>query len=400
MQKPGHALDDQEVRARKLQQRCQDSRGLDMTHTKLVRSARPWLVAVLAGFMAPLSVSAAEPPAVKWHPGHYMLVYLGENPAQRLHRFDQIAGENALQGAQVRYRWAELEPRKGEYDFSAIEKDLQKLQSNRQRLVIQVMDRAFNAKTPEGIVPAYLMTEREYNGGVAATTTGYVARLWDPAVMDREIALFRALGARFDGEPYVEGIAGGETAPALGKNRPDGFSNDALAAQLARWIDATRAAWPRTNLFLYANFLGGKLPGLIAKCADGACGVGGPDVLPPPDDGTEGDRVLMGKMGGVDYRGRMPVAYAVQTPALGGRKGNFTPEQLFDYAYSTLHANYIFWIRNTGTGGPGQKWDTGILPFIRSIDGKIRTECPRSLQARCTTDERQPHRGVLREGRE
>jgi hypothetical protein len=106
-------------------------------------------------------------------------------------------------------------------------------------------------------------------------------------------------------------------------------------------------------------------------------------VLPPPDDGTEGDRVLMGRAGGVDYRGRLPIAYAVQTPALGGRKGNFSPEQLFDHAYSTLHANYIFWVRNTGVGGPGQKWGTGILPFIRSIGGKINADCPRSLEGRC-----------------
>jgi hypothetical protein len=111
--------------------------------------------------------------------------------------------------------------------------------------------------------------------------------------------------------------------------------------------------------------------------------VGGPDVLPPPHGGTEGDRILMGKAGGVDYRGRMPVAYAVQTPELGGSKGKYTPEQLFEQAYSTLRANYIFWIRNEGTGDAPQKWDTGILPFIRSIDGKINEGCPASLDGRC-----------------
>jgi hypothetical protein len=358
----------------------------------VVRTVRPWAFAGVAALAAAAAFGATRPAAaadaapLKWHPGHYMLVYLGENQTLRLRRLDEIAGETVLQGAQVRYRWADLEPRKDAYDFSAIEKDLQRLQSRGKRLVIQVMDRAFNVKTPAGILPDYLTTDPEYHGGIAKTSTGYAARLWDPAVMDRQIALYRALARRFDAEPYFEGIAGEETTLSFGKNRPEGFSNDDLATQLARWIDASQAAWPHTNLFVYTNFLSGKLQSLIAKCAASGCGVGGPDVLPPPDDGTEGDRVLTGKAGGVDYRGRMPIAYAVQTPQLGGRKGTFTPTQLFDHAYNTLHANYIFWVRNTDTGGAQQHWDTGILPFIRSIDGKIHTECPPSLQGRCASN--------------
>jgi hypothetical protein len=352
----------------------------------VVRIIRPWLLAAIGALAAATFAAADEGPEVKWHPGHYMLVYLGDSQALRLRRLAEIGDETVLQGAQVRYRWADLEPRKDVYDFSSVEKDLQTLQSHGKRLVIQILDRAFATKTPQGIVPEYLMTEPEYNGGLAKTSSGYVARIWEQPVMDREIALYRALARRFDAEPYLEGVTGEETTMSFGKNRPPDFSNDQLAAQLKRWIEANRAAWPRTNLFVYTNFLSGKLGGLISLCATSGCGVGGPDVLPPPGNGTEGDRILTGKVGGADYRGRMPIAYGVQTPALGGKEGTFTPAQLFDHAYSTLHANYIFWVRNTDTGGPAQKWDTGILPFIRSIDGKIHTECPRSLQGRCGSD--------------
>jgi hypothetical protein len=204
--------------------------------------------------------------------------------------------------------------------------------------------------------------------------------------MDREIALYRALARRFDAEPYVEGIGGEETTMSFGKNPPPGYSHGQLGAQLSRWIEANRDAWPHTNLFVYTNFLAGQLKGLIAQCASRGCGVGGPDVL-LTGDGTEGDRILTGRSGGVDYRGRMPVAYAVQTAELGGRVGTFTPEQLFEHAYSTLRANYIFWVRNTGVGGYEQQWETGILPFIRSIDGKVHTGCPQALQARCSSGE-------------
>jgi hypothetical protein len=352
--------------------------------------------AAAAALAAPRRV-AADGEELKWHPGHYMLVYLGDTQAQRLRHFDEIANEDVLEGAQVRYRWVDLEPRKDVYDFSAIEKDLQRLQSHGKRLVIQIMDRGFGTKTPAGIVPEYLTQEPEYHGGLAKSATGFVARLWEPAVMDREIALYRALARRFDGEPYLEGVASEETTPGFGKNRPPDFSNDLLDQQLRRWMAANRAAWPRTNLFVYTNFLQGKLQGIIAQCAIDGCGVGGPDVL-PGGDGTEGDRVLTGRSGGVDYRGRVPVAYGVQTPALGGKEGTFTPQQLFDHAYGTLHANYIFWIRNTTTGGPPQRWDTGILPFIRSIDGKINTTCPRSVEARCKPPP--PRRGALDSGAE
>jgi hypothetical protein len=199
--------------------------------------------------------------------------------------------------------------------------------------------------------------------------------------------LYQALGRRFDGEPFVEGITSEETAMGF-VERPKDFAEAAQAKQLGRWVAAVRAAWPHTNVFLYTNFLGKELPGVVKECAQKYCGVGGPDVLPTSETG--GDKVVKGSVGGVDYRGRIPVAYAVQQPELGGSKGTFTPAQLFDKAYNDLHANYIFWMRNLGSGGPEQKWSTGILPFIRSIDGKIHSECPSDWHGDCVTREDSP----------
>jgi hypothetical protein len=44
-----------------------------------------------------------------------------------------------------------------------------------------------------------------------------------------------------------------------------------------------------------------------------------------------------------------------------------------------MQANYFVWYRNTWQGGPDQKWDSGILPFIRSIKGATKTTCPEKL---------------------
>jgi hypothetical protein len=312
-----------------------------------------------------------------------MLVYLGEDQALRLRHFDEIADEPVVRGAQVRYEWGDLEKSKGAYDFSIIERDLARLQSHGKHLVIQIMDRKFGKADPKTVLPAYLLTDADYGGGAAKTNSGFVARLWDPAVMDREIALFQALGRRFDAEPFVEGITGEETAMNLGQTRPEGYTEAALAKQLGRWVTGVREAWPHTNVFLYTNFLGKELPGVVKECARSRCGVGGPDVFPAND--TAGDKIVKGAAGGIDYRGRIPVAYAVQEPELGGRKGTYTPAQLFDKAYNDLHANYIFWMRNLGSGGPEQKWNTGILPFLHSIDGKIHSECPSDWHDGCVT---------------
>jgi hypothetical protein len=94
-------------------------------------------------------------------------------------------------------------------------------------------------------------------------------------------------------------------------------------------------------------------------------GIGGPDVFPPPHNSTTGERVYRGEIGGTDYRGKMLAGFAVQVGELGGGDGLFTPQQLYDHCAITNKCRYMFWIRNTTTGGTEQRWDTGILPFIR-----------------------------------
>jgi hypothetical protein len=352
-----------------------------VTGRRLCGAALPLACALLCAAL-PRVAAADDAVYTKWNPGHYMLPFRGDTPAQRAKSFDALAREPAIKGAQVRYTWAELEPRKGQYDFRAIENDLAQLQKRGKRLVIQVMDRGFKTDKPDAFVPQYLLSEPEYLGGAVKTKTGYGVRAWDSTVMDREIALFEALGRRFDAEPFVEAIGGEETAPAFGSQRPPDFDAQRLARELQRWITAVRAAWPHTTVLLYSNWLPKGLKDVMETCARNRCALGGPDLLPPPDKGTDGDRILKGAAGGEDYRGRVPVAYAVQ-PASLGLKHSYTPAELFGYAYDELHANYIFWTRNSAYGGPAQRWDSGILPFLRSIDGKIHTECPPSYANTC-----------------
>ena len=313
-----------------------------------------------------------------------MLPNLGDTQAQRFSYYDaDLAGNPSLMGAQVRFYWADLEPVAGRYDFSSIEKELVKLQSMQKRLWIQIMDRKFYSSSDAGIIPDYMLTAA-YGGGVVKTNTGFAARLWDPRVMDRKIALMQALAERFDKEPYVEAITGAETAMGLSAPLPDGYSPAALAVQLEREIAAMTAAFRRTNVLVYTNFLGTDqvMTDLVRSIHSSRAGAGGPDTLPPPRDGTQGQRVIQGAIGGTDYRGKMPVGQSVQSPELGGKEGNWTPEELLVEGVDELGATHMSWSRKTAT--PGTTW-ADIKSYLRT-NARINRQCPANYENACDTN--------------
>jgi hypothetical protein len=318
----------------------------------------------------------ADAQGIKWHPGHYVLLPGGATQAVHFLHIDEIAREPAIKGVQVRIWWHELERSKGSYDFSKVDAYLKKLKSQPvpKRLVVRIMDRENNTTSRNGIVPSYLLSDPVYKGGLVVTKNGFAARLWEQPVMDRLIALYRAMGARYDSDNYFEGIATVETTLGFDRNVPPGYSKEALANQYKRFVSAVRPAMPRTNLFLYTNWMGSDalMAQLIQALVEPQVAAGGPDTVPGAL--TQGQRVWTGHLG-ADYRGLLAISSTVASAALGGHHGTFTPKQINDFAYNTLHVNYLFWVRNTWKGGSNQRWSTEILPFLRT-NPPIRTGCP------------------------
>jgi len=349
-------------------------------------------------------VDTGQKGGVKWHPGHYMLTYKG-SPQSNL---DSIRDEPYVIGAVRRYYWAQLETGEGVYDFSPIESDLKYLKSmpTPKRLVIQIFDRDYRSPTPVGVVPNYLLEDPRYGGktgwyaergsqwyGVAPTKNGFVARSWDPAVMDRWIALFRAIGNRFDKEPYLEAVSGNETTTGFGGAIAPDFSKDKVATQIKRFIDEVIPAFPRTNVVIYANHLTGQLPGIIEHCYEKRCAFGDVDTFPtgdysPKSHGpTEGQRVVMGMEGGSGYAGKMPVMLMVSHPSLISHGPN-TPEAIYKYAMEKLGATHLFWMRLVKTDAQTTQygWQHGIVPLIDAKRGKTNSDCPPNLRsAGCDT---------------
>ncbi len=314
------------------------------------------------------------------------------DPATELPWIDAIAGEPTVRGVLVQWVWNDLETSKGVYDFSSIDTYLAKIKSlsTPKRLIIRIEERGFGAGN--SVVPAYLKTDPIYNGGDAAMSNGVVARVWEAPVMDRLIALYKALADRYDSDPNVEGISGSETSIGF-SDPPATFSNGAYLEQLKRHILAARANWKHSLVFIDSNYLGNdaQMEDLIKSAMASREAIGGPDTLSREWvlDGTraiQSDEVMRGERGsGTDYRGMIAIKSEVQDSELGAVIATFTPTQMYDTAYNINHANYIFWDRNTYAGGPEQQWATGILPLIRSVNGKTYTACPTSFANSCDT---------------
>jgi hypothetical protein len=101
----------------------------------------------------------------------------------------------------ARYGWRELEPVRGQYDFSAIERALDEAKQGGAKFAFRVM--AVNEFTSPVEVPDYLGTEA---GGAWCSFDGKSVWVpaWDsPAFVARARALTEALGARFDGDPRL-----------------------------------------------------------------------------------------------------------------------------------------------------------------------------------------------------
>jgi hypothetical protein len=206
----------------------------------------------------------------------------------------------ALEGAQIAYSWKQLEPNQDEYDFSAIREDLKFLTSKGKKLFVQLQDVTFSERWVP--VPKYLLRDPLYNGGADhqynykagdeahATTSGWAARRWDPAVQQRFHKLLFALGKEFDGR--IEGINLAESSVNFGDTGrlfPKGFTPEIYRDAIITNLKALKRAFPKSTVLQYANFMPGEwlptedkgyLRAVYKAAQESKVGVGGPDLLP------------------------------------------------------------------------------------------------------------------------
>lgn len=262
----------------------------------------------------------------------------------------------ALEGAQLKYTWRELEPEKDRYDLAGIERDLAFLQSKKKKLFIQIQDASFSPQIVP--VPRYLAKDPRFHGGADkqynitnddedhVTTEGWVARRWDPAVRDRFHKLLLALGRQLDGR--IEGINLPETAVDFGETGklfPKGFTRDTYRDGVLTNMMVLKRAFPRSVAIQYANFMPGGhayLQSVFSRAKELNVGVGGPDLLPFRPFQMQNSYPLIRESAGA-----VPSGIAVQDGNYEDRDPKtgrqVTVPELIDFATGFLKVRYIFW---------------------------------------------------------
>ena len=302
------------------------------------------LACVLLSLSAPLH-------AQKIH--HYMFV---NRDRQRLSD-SLFLNTNAFDGAQVKFTWKELEPEKGQYDFSSVRRDLDFLASRGKKLFLQVQDVSFDTSIVN--VPIYLIREKEFHGGMdyqygsdslgRLIPGGWVARRWDPAVQVRLHLLFDALGKAFDGQ--IEGVTLPETSVEFGDDGrlfPSGFSFDRYRDAVIENMKALKGAFPKSVAMIYANFMPGErhhsyLQSIYREAKESGVGLGGPDLLPYEKGHMNNGYRFIKQC----KKESVPSGIAVQegnyrfiNPETGVR---VTVHDLIEFADRYLGVEYIFW---------------------------------------------------------
>ena len=279
----------------------------------------------------------------------------------------------ALEGAQLKYTWRELERQKDQYDFGDIQRDFMFLKSKGKKLFIQLQDASFDTNIVP--IPRYLLEGARYHGGADlqynmegdseehATPQGWVARRWDSAVQERFHQLLLALGHQFDGQ--IEGINLPETAVDFGESGklfPSGFTLDVYRGAVLTNMTVLKRAFPHSVAMQYANFMPGGLPYLqsVYQWAEKLkVGVGGPDLLPYKPWQMANSYALIRESAGL-----VPSGIAVQdgnyehrNPKTGQQ---VTVPELVEFATQYLRVNYIFWC----TQEP--YYSQKLLPILRA----------------------------------
>lgn len=297
------------------------------------------------GGIAPDTLALATTQATgrrKFHAGHYIAL-------MRKGGSQQIMAQSikpGVQGFMKRYTWRALEPSKGHYNFSEIASDLAWAKAHGMHLIVMVEDRTF---TPEKTLPIYL---DKYQ--LPSRSGGFCTVRWNPTVISAWIAMVQAMGRQFDSHPNFEGLATQETSL--------GFTS----AQLKTWaytpekyrdgyikeLSAAAAAMPTSRVFWMMNFFYGNQNyiGQIANAvASKGVVMGGPDVW--PDNKALASRTYPFY---TQMQGKMPLFGQVEDLCYhelhmtgGYRTKYWTMPELFTYARTKMHVNYMFWVRIT-----------------------------------------------------
>jgi hypothetical protein len=327
----------------------------------MYRTLKLAALAVVATALCPVTADAYTTNR-KFHPGHYTVILPAHNGSQKA--MDD-ARRPGMTGIMKKYKWRELEPTKGNYNFSKIQADLNWAQAYGMQVIIMIEDKTFKLERPN---PAYLDAQTPRN-----RAGGYSIVRWHPTVVERYKALVTAIGKRFDSHPNFEGIAAQESAIGLDQTTLKKYNftpekyRDAYLAMFGHALNVM----PKSRVFWYQNFFVGKqayIGEIAAKLGPKGLVMAGPDTLPDRDSLVKKSYPFFDQFKGKMHLGIQVEGICYRAPhAKPGYKTKYwTPAELFKYARDDLNVNYMFWVRITrSVPADSYNWyDT--LPVIKA----------------------------------
>jgi hypothetical protein len=357
---------------------------------------RTFLKTTLGGLAAatlpPLALTSREAFAApsllkKFFPGHYL--YATEQTFSRgLNDRDRnlVRDNRNFAGYHVRYSWRVLEPSKGNYDFSLIQRDLNTAKADGKKLIVQIHDRN-HTDTNRIPVPEYLRSGA-YDGGIYTagdTVAGkkkLMPKLWVPAVAERQGELLRALGAAFDGNETLAQVALLESALPQAKDQP-GFTSSKLRDGFMTIHTGAATGLKRTIFGQYVNWRAGMTEAdaetmMRHLASTTKNGFGGPDALAArrPFNGVNALGALDNEFGRYyrQYLGVAPITMSVQMPSF--RANNALT--VLNYAVYNLGSHFLSW-SPVRSGTKFTIYD--VFDVLKQTNGRIISAPPKSIIA-------------------
>jgi Beta-galactosidase len=331
------------------------------------------------------AMAAAGGATKKWNPGHYVVLGTNSGPAMADRLLSDIARFPWVKGLVIRTSWADLEPNKGNYNFSSIDAALNKVASRGKRAFILVGTKSFG-DGDGGAVPRYMRTG-EYGGGaykIRIKRGGYGENmaLHNNNVANRLMALNQALANRYNRNNNVEGMIYNETALGQAVNPLSAAQRKVFFDNMARVDIAASKAFSNTTVIQFMNSPRPEVPNLWNKLVAAKMGVGGPDVYLR-------DKGLNTLLPGYNRAsGNVPIGVQVEPASYRSymHAGPFAPPpvtSLFAFARDKMKANYVFWVPDTSKPhNPWPKvqsmWASGSFP--KSSTGGLNGNCPRGMR--------------------
>lgn len=343
--------------------------------------------------------------ARKFFPGHYVLLQKGDQSSTTTiaSRFTEIASETNIRGVIPRIDWNLIEgATQGSYTWTLLDFIRDQAVAAGKKWMVLVIDRQFNSGTDPNSAPVPFYVKNLDLFGVGGTLNGVtvndhgaLARIWRQDVMDRQIALFNAIFARYDSDDSFQGAMGEESSiPFNSTTPPTDWSATNLGVQLRRLQSGVASPTRRSIFFSNLNYLSND-PNLLStvqgvtSAANYGQGITGPDICVNPTSGpvpltgyTTAQSMWIGAQGAGstaahDFRPEGPAAFMAQT---GGTRQH-TFQEIYDgmVLYGNTHMIWEHAEPASGQDGYGLRWSLVLSNLHTGSFNGYRVACPTSF---------------------